>query len=94
MNDKGRFEPALFQEDYEGLTRIDRKGCSQYYDRHYTQMATTNRSYQRVGGMVVVPDLLREMDVDLTTVLSRAGVDNEALDDAENRIPYVQGCLQ
>jgi hypothetical protein len=39
--------------------------------------------------MVVVPDLLREMGVDLTTVLSRAGVDNDALGDAENRIPYV-----
>jgi AraC-like DNA-binding protein len=89
MNGKGRFEPALFQEDYEGLAGIGIKGSPQYYHRHYTQMATTNRNYQRVGGMVVVPDLLREMGVDLTTVLSRAGVDNDALNDAENRIPYV-----
>jgi len=89
MNDKGRFEPVHHREDHERLARIDRKGMSQCNHRHYTQMATTNRSYQRVGGMVVVPDLLREMGVDPTTVFSRAGLGDGALDDAENRIPYV-----
>ena len=90
MNDKERFEPALLREDHKGpAIRIGREGSSRCYQRHYTQIATANRSHQRVGGMVVIPDLLREMGVDPTTVLSRAGLNNGALDDAENRIPYV-----
>ena len=52
-------------------------------------MATINESYERVGGLVVIPGLLREMGADPTVILPRAGVETSALDHVENRIPYV-----
>jgi AraC-like DNA-binding protein len=41
---------------------------------------------QRVGGLVEVPPLLRELGADPRRVLADAGLDAEALDDMENRI--------
>jgi AraC-like DNA-binding protein len=51
-------------------------------------LATADESYQRVGGLVVVPDLLREMGGDPTAILPRAGFETSALDHVENWIPY------
>jgi AraC-like DNA-binding protein len=54
-----------------------------------SRLLTFGQSYQRVGGLVVIPGLLREMSVDPTAVLMRAGLETSALDHVENRIPYV-----
>lgn len=54
-----------------------------------SRLATADENYQRVGGLVVIPGLLREMGVDPTVILPRAGVETSALDHVENRIPYV-----
>jgi AraC-like DNA-binding protein len=90
MNDKGIFEPALFREAHKGpAVRVDGGGGSRRYRHHNTRASIRNSSYQRVGGMVVIPQLLREMGVEPSTVLSRAGIDSGTLDDMENRIPYV-----
>jgi AraC-like DNA-binding protein len=52
-------------------------------------LANVNESHQRVGGLVVIPDLLRELGIDPTVVLLRAGIEPSALDHVENRIPYL-----
>jgi AraC-like DNA-binding protein len=44
---------------------------------------------QRVGPFVEIPSLLRDLGVDPAEVLASAGLDTEALDTLENRIPYV-----
>jgi Arabinose-binding domain of AraC transcription regulator, N-term len=44
--------------------------------------------YERVGGLVVIPGVLQEMGADPTVILPRAGVETNALDDVETRIPY------
>lgn len=50
---------------------------------------TTNpEAYQRVGGLVVIPGLLREMGFDPIAILARAGIARNVLDHVENRIPY------
>lgn len=43
---------------------------------------------QRVGAMVVVPDLLREFDVDPTTLLRSVGLPPDALDDPEGALTF------
>jgi AraC-like DNA-binding protein len=52
-------------------------------------LASPNESHQRVGGLVVIPDLLRELGIDPTVVLPRAGIEPSALDHVDNRIPYL-----
>jgi AraC-like DNA-binding protein len=90
MNDKDTFKLELLREAHKGsAVRVEREGSSRCYRHHNTQEPITNRGYQRVGGMVVIPHLLREMGIEPSTVLSRAGIDSGALDDMENRIPYV-----
>jgi AraC-like DNA-binding protein len=90
MNDRDTFKLELLREAHKGPTiRVDREGGSLRDQQYDTRMATTNRSYQRVGGLVVVPDLLREMGGDPAVILSRAGVETSALDHVENRIPYL-----
>ena len=54
-----------------------------------SRLAIADENYQRVGGLVVIPGLLREMGVDPTVILPRAGVETSALDHVENLIPYV-----
>jgi AraC-like DNA-binding protein len=49
---------------------------------------TVDEHYQRVGGLVIIPGLLREMGGDPTVILPRAGLETTALDHVENRIPY------
>ena len=44
--------------------------------------------YQRVGGLVEIPALLREFGCEPETVLSSAGVDPIALNQIDGRIPY------
>lgn len=44
---------------------------------------------QRVGGLVELPALLRELGGDPAEVLASAGLDAHALDHADNRIPFV-----
>jgi AraC-like DNA-binding protein len=44
---------------------------------------------QRVGLLSEIPNLLRELGADPTEVLTNAGLDRDALDTLENRIPYV-----
>ena len=44
---------------------------------------------QRVGPLVEIPTLLRELGTDLAEVLDAASLDRVALDDAERRIPYL-----
>jgi len=44
---------------------------------------------QRVGLLAEIPGLLRELGADPTEVLTSAGLDRDALDTLENRIPYV-----
>ena len=51
-------------------------------------MASADETYQRVGGLVVVAELLREMGGDPTVILPRAGLETSALGHVENRIPY------
>jgi AraC-like DNA-binding protein len=58
------------------------------YQPHESRPATVDEHYQRVGGLVVIPHLLREMGGDPTVVLPRAGLETSALDHVENRIPY------
>jgi AraC-like DNA-binding protein len=43
---------------------------------------------QRVGGMVEIPGLLRQFGATPAEVLSQAGLPADALDNAENRIPF------
>ena len=59
------------------------------YQPQQSRLASADESYQRVGGLVVIPGLLREMGVDPTAILPRAGVEASGLDHVENRIPYV-----
>jgi len=51
-------------------------------------VANDERS-QRVGGLVVIPDLLRELGAAPSEVAARAGLDPDLLENAENTIPYV-----
>ena len=44
---------------------------------------------QRVGLLAEIPSLLRDLGVDPAEVQASAGLDTEALDILENRIPYV-----
>ena len=59
------------------------------YQPQESRPTTVDENYQRVGGLVVVPDLLREMGGDPTVILPRAGLETSALDHVENRIRYV-----
>jgi len=52
-------------------------------------VAENEEASQRVGLFVEVPDLLRELGADPTKVLASVGLDADALDHLENRIPYV-----
>jgi AraC-like DNA-binding protein len=54
-----------------------------------SRLASADDNYQRVGGLVAIPSLLREMDGDPTVILRSAGIETGALDHVENRIPYV-----
>ena len=58
------------------------------YQPQESRPTTVDEYYQRVGGLVVVPGLLREMGGDPTVILPRAGLETSALDHVENRIPY------
>jgi AraC-like DNA-binding protein len=44
---------------------------------------------QRVGPLAEIPRLLRELGIDPAEVLAGAGLDTDALESLENRIPYV-----
>jgi len=44
--------------------------------------------YQRVGGLIEIPVLLRELGCEPMTVLSEAGIDASALEHVDGRIPY------
>ena len=46
------------------------------------------RGTQRVGPLVELPALIRQLGVDPSAVLARAGLPPDALDAAEGRIPY------
>jgi AraC-like DNA-binding protein len=59
------------------------------YQPQDSRLASADDDYQRVGGLVVIPSLLREMDGDPIVILPRAGLETSALDHVENRIPYV-----
>jgi AraC-like DNA-binding protein len=50
--------------------------------------AQENESLQRVGFLVVVPDLLRDFGVDPAKVLAAAGLDERALSKPDDMIPY------
>lgn len=43
---------------------------------------------QRVGGLVALPQLIRQLGAEPEAVLLDAGLENSALDHPENRIPY------
>jgi hypothetical protein len=43
---------------------------------------------QRVGGLVEIPGLLRDLGADAAEVLARAGLAAGALDHADTRIPF------
>ena len=51
--------------------------------------AENEEASQRVGLLAEIPSLLRELAADPTEVLTSAGLDRDALDTLENRIPYV-----
>src|SRR5258708_39225216 len=70
-----------------GQTRDRRENSGGLYPE--SRRATADENYQRVGGLVVIPDLLREMGGDPTVILPRAGLETSALDHVENRIRYV-----
>jgi AraC-like DNA-binding protein len=59
------------------------------YQPQESRPATADEHYQRVGGLVVIPDLIREMGGDPIVILPRAGLETSALDHVENRISYV-----
>jgi AraC-like DNA-binding protein len=59
------------------------------YQPQESRPTTADEYYQRVGGLVVIPGLLREMGGDPTVILPRAGLETSALDHVENRIRYV-----
>lgn len=44
--------------------------------------------YQRIGGLVEIPALLREFDCEPGAVISAAGVDPDVLNDVEGRLAY------
>jgi AraC-like DNA-binding protein len=52
------------------------------------QSELSEQSSQRVGPLVVIPGLLRELRADPAVVLAHAGLDAAALNDVDNRIPY------
>jgi AraC-like DNA-binding protein len=56
--------------------------------RLYQPQESRLAGYQRVGGLVVIPDLLREMGGDPTVILLRAGIAASTLGHVENRISY------
>jgi AraC-like DNA-binding protein len=58
------------------------------YQPQESRPTTVHEDYQRVGGLVVIPGLLREMGGDPTVILPRAGFETSTLDHVENRIPY------
>lgn len=45
--------------------------------------------HQRVGGLVEIPGLLRELGADPALVLARAGLEANALDHADRMMPYL-----
>jgi hypothetical protein len=55
------------------------------YQPQESRLVSADESYQRVGGLVVIPGLLREMGVDPTAILPRPGVEASGLDHVENR---------
>jgi AraC-like DNA-binding protein len=59
------------------------------YQLQESRPTTVDEHYQRVGGLVLIPGLLREMGGDPTVILPRAGLETSALDHVETRIPYV-----
>jgi AraC-like DNA-binding protein len=61
-----------------------RKVASEQFDG-----AENEEASQRVGPLGEIPGLLRELGADPTEVLACAGLDRDALDTLENRIPYV-----
>jgi AraC-like DNA-binding protein len=61
---------------------------SRLYQPQGSRLATADEHYQRVGGLVVIPGLLREIGGDPIVILPRAGLEMSALDHVENRIPY------
>lgn len=51
--------------------------------------AENEEASQRVGPLAEIPGLLRELGTDPTEVLASVGLDADALDSLENRIPFV-----
>jgi len=54
-----------------------------------TASPAAEETRQRVGPLVVIPGLLRELGADPVEVLAGLGLDATVLDDQESRIPYV-----
>ena len=52
-------------------------------------IAVDDELSQRVGGLTVIPELLRELGADPSEVALRAGLDLSTLESPENTIPYV-----
>jgi AraC-like DNA-binding protein len=64
--------------------RSGRREVTEHFDGAENEQAS-----QRVGGLAEIPNLLRELGADTTEVLTSAGIERNALDSLENRIPYV-----
>jgi AraC-like DNA-binding protein len=79
-SNNGRNKGAAVTDENQNSWRL--------YQPQEGRPATVDEHYQRVGGLVVIPDLLREMGGDPTVILPRAGLETSALDHVENRIPY------
>lgn len=59
---------------------------------YLTSPAFNTAESERVGGLSVVPTLLRQFGVDPAEILNRAGLRRDSLDHAENRISYAGMC--
>jgi AraC-like DNA-binding protein len=79
----------LADKNDESVVTNKNESRRRLYQRQKSRLASADENYQRVGGLVVIPGLLREMGVDPSAILSRAGVEMSALDHVEARIPYV-----
>lgn len=53
------------------------------------RIAVNDELNQRVGGLAVIPELIREVGVDPCEILARAGLGLDLLKDPENTVPYV-----
>lgn len=76
---------SLTTELFRAGTQSDRRGVV----TEHLGAAEIEEGSQRVGPLVEIPGLLRELGCDPAEVVASAGLDAIALDTPENRIPYV-----